>query len=42
MQREIAALSYCRHLGWDIPPSHGSGAGGAVAGRFAVLQGLWA
>lgn len=23
MQREITALSYCKQLGWDIPPSHG-------------------
>lgn len=37
MQREIAAPSHCRQLGWDIPPSCSSGAGGAMAEGFAVL-----
>lgn len=25
VQREITTLSYCRQLGWDIPPSCSSG-----------------
>lgn len=37
VQREIAALSYCSQLGWDIPPSCSSRAGCAMAERFAVL-----
>lgn len=36
VQREIATLSYCRQLGWDIPPSCSS-AGCAIAEGFAVL-----
>lgn len=39
MQRKITAPSYCRQLGWDIPPSYRSGAGCAMAEGFAVLMG---